>query len=460
MKKHSMHTSVVIFLSIICVSFADAAPLGSERPDTPHSNQDITRLDTRHKLTLESGFGPEFNRIGGERESFYSARYEPTIMGYIPEQRWPRWDFLIRGAFTYDSSLTATALRDDNEVRRIGYSTEMREFYLRRNLINDNPRYSITAGRQGFTDRLGIWWDDSIEAVRFDYNGLISRGFLAAGQKFSYYNSSVNQLDPKDDGVLYVFGKYMWQWKNRHHAGLRLMYERDNSNDMPNPYFSFNGYRVGFSARGEQMNGPLFNDYHVEFASIRGKRDYTSVTMSDTVDINGWALLAEVGSDFENLTWSPRLVIRGGLTDSPEEDATGFYLNRIQSDRINHTNNYSTNLVSSFVRVDMRNLMYASVGVETRPTLRSNLDVRLSNLYLRNIDGPVPIRTNSEQLPTNNDLGQVLDVNYYWRGFPLAMNQRHFSMSTLISASYFRAGSSIGDLDDDYQIVLGLVLRY
>ena len=44
--------------------------------------------------------------------------------------------------------------------------------------------------------------------------------------------------------------------------------------------------------------------------------------------------------------------------------------------------------------------------------------------------------------------------------FPLAYERRQVQVNALLSLSYFRAGSAVRGLDNDYQASFGLVLRY
>ncbi|SDU34941.1 alginate export family protein [Halopseudomonas salegens] len=432
-----------------------ARPMG----ELPFADQVVT-YEVRNKVTVQGGIGPEDSLLGADRESFYSLRYEPTFIWYSPEKRWPRWQVFTRGWLAYDSSSSVTPLQEENQERVEGLNAELREFYVRRNLLGDDPRFAVTVGRQRFADRLGIWWDDTFEAVRFDYTDSYSRGFAAAGQKFYYYNSDVNQLDPRDKDVFYAMGEYAWGWQNRHWLGVRMLYEHDYSGRQADDPEDFTGIRYGLFASGDGILSPWLSDYHVELAAVYGERETPSLSGTESTDIRGWALLTELGKRFDDRPWSPRLVMRAGLTDKPKEEADGFYLNRIQSDRLINQETYSTRLVSSFVRLDIRNLVYVGLAAELQPTARTSLDVRASQLWLRNRERGLPVFTNTLQDTGSKSVGQVLDLNYYWQSFPLAYRGRHFDMNTLLSASYFRAGSATGDLDDDYQVSLGIVMRY
>ncbi|MNV89412.1 hypothetical protein D3C71_1837030 [compost metagenome] len=57
------------------------------------------------------------------------------------------------------------------------------------------------------------------------------------------------------------------------------------------------------------------------------------------------------------------------------------------------------------------------------------------------------------------NVGQMLDVNYYWKMFPLALDGKHLDVNALVSASYLNAGSAL-ETGDDYQLSVGVVISY
>ncbi len=109
--------------------------------------------------------------------------------------------------------------------------------------------------------------------------------------------------------------------------------------------------------------------------------------------------------------------------------------------------------------------------METRPTPRSALDLRVTQLNLRDADGTLPIRMNGDQRAERNraiaqgsngngrNVGQMLDLNYYWKMFPVAIDGKHLDVNALVSASYLNAGSALAT-GDDYQLSVGVVISY
>jgi len=419
---------------------------------------DLGRFEFAQKATLQGGYGPEDGALGNDRKGFYGLRYEPTLAWYSEEGAWSRWQGFGRAWLNYNSGQASTPLQE-NEAQQLEYfSAELREFYLRRNLLGDDPRFALSVGRQRFGDYFGLWWDDSIEALRLDYDDSFARGFVAIAEQFHSYNSDINGLDADQQDIAYLMGEYALRWQAQQWAGLRLMIERDHSGrDETDDPLDFRGQRLGLFASGEQLGWRLLDDYRLELAMLDGDNRYND---GRDQDVRGWALLSELGKRFDDSPWRPRLYLHGGLTDEPDEDGDGFRLNAIQSDRVADPETYSTGLVSAFVGVDLRNLAFYGIGLDSQPRPRQQLDLRLTDLRLRDEDGELPLRASADGERSGSHLGQTLDLNYFWEMFPLAHEGRQMQVNALLSLSYFRAGSAVRGLDNDYQASFGLVLRY
>ncbi|WP_342625271.1 alginate export family protein [Pseudomonas alkylphenolica] len=436
-----------------------------------------------NKLTVQTGYGPENSEVGRSREMFYSLRYEPSFAWYSPEKRWAKWMVYGRLWLNYDSSQSiSTQNENSNSFDREqpeGWYAELRELYVKRNLLGDDPRFSLSVGRQRYFDDYGIWWDDSLESLRFNYNDTFSRGFFAVGQKFYNYNSDVNSLADSEERTTYLMGEYAYRWSENNWAGVRLMHENDHSGHDVEDRDDFKGMRYGLFFKADNLKvSPLFSDYHLELARLDGKVDSTvydrptdTTTTSTGNDATGWAALGEIGKRFHDQPWTPRVALRGGLTDKPSNENDGFRLNAIQSDRITRQGSYSTRLASSFVSLDLHNLSYYGISLETNPTPRSALDFRVTDLRLRDADGTLPVRVDAdhrskrnEDLRRNNgqgskDVGQMYDINYYWKMFPVAIDGKHLDVNALVSASYLNAGDALYT-GDDYQLSVGVVISY
>lgn len=427
-----------------------------------------------HKFTVEGGYGPEGSRLGEDGSSFYNLRYEPSFAWYSPEKRWAKWQVFGRAMLNYSSDENTTGLQEEDERQVEGFSSEMREFYVRRNLLWDDPRFAVSVGRQRYYDRFGIWWDDSLESVRFDYNDTFASGFVAAGQKFYYYNTDENSLDPREEDIAFAMGEYAYRLDGKNWVGIRTQLQNDHSGDDLDDSEDFRGVRLGLFVRGDQIDSPLLSDYHLELATLAGRIEtpdttdnFGRVRQGDSENTRGWALLGEVGKSFPEMTWAPRFSLRAGITDKPDDEFDGFRLNSLQSDRINNPETYSAGAVGSFVRLNMRNLMFYGVGLETRPHDRGHLDLRLSDIYQRNEElGAMSNQdfalrgVGTRRASADRGVGQVFDITYFWEMFPVAHSGRYLNMHLLVNAGYFNAGDAMKEVGDDSQVSVGVVVRY
>lgn len=489
MKAHSPLFGALLALAPMSAAFAAEEVTGPEadsnepvRVAAADGSEPVITSEVFNKLTVQTGYGPADSQVDRDREMFYSLRYEPSFAWYSPEKRWAKWMVYGRLWINYDSSqssnLTNESTAANAREQPEGWYAEMRELYVKRNLIGDDPRFSASFGRQRFSDDYGIWWDDSLESLRFNYKDTFSEGFVAVGQKFNNYNTDVNSLAESETRTTYVMGEYAFRLSQNNQIGVRLMHENDRSDRDVDDRFDFKGMRYGLFFKGDNLVNPVISDYHLELAALDGKmatteldRDSRLVETKKRNDSKGWAALGEIGRRFDTLPWTPRVALRGGLTDKPSNESDGFRLNAIQSDRITRQGSYSTRLTSSFVALDLQNVSYYGIALETNPTPRSSLDLRVTQLNLRDEDGALPIRMAADarserrnQLRNNtngsgNNVGQMLDVNYYWKMFPVALDGKHLDINALVSASYLNAGSAL-ETGDDYQLSLGVVVSY
>lgn len=433
-----------------------------------------------HGLSVQLGHGPQDSALGGDSEAFYGLRYEPTVTWYWPDRQWPRWQGFVRTWLNYTSSQTNLPFQEQPR-REVEHShAELREFYLRRQLLGNDPRFSLTLGRQRHSDTYGLWWDDSLESLRLDYRATFASGFLAVAERFSYYNSDGSRLDETDRDIRYVLGEFAWRWHRNHWTGVRALHEHDHSGQGPDSARldpqDFRGWRSGLFAHGSLPSETGAGDYRFEALYLQGNLETLAAAPTGGQPTvlrtrrTGWATVIELGQRFTQAAWSPRVSMRAGITDAPESAHDGFYFNRLQSGRVNLADRYASGLLGSFVRLDLNNVAFYSLALETQPRLRHHLDLRLSALSLRNPDAvdnrrnALPIAVSPASLgnegPRDRDLGQVLDLTYHWQMFPVALGGRHLNLELQLNAGYFHAGRAFAALDDDYQLSLSAALHY
>jgi alginate production protein len=115
-------------LALACLPLA--ALHAEELATTTPELEPVTSLVT-HKLFLRSGYGPDETRLGEDRRSFFSLRYEPSYRWFSPEQRWAKWEAFGRLWLNYDTDPNALQDTEGDNVsqsnRRHAYA-EAREF--------------------------------------------------------------------------------------------------------------------------------------------------------------------------------------------------------------------------------------------------------------------------------------------------------------------------------------------
>jgi len=413
-----------------------------------------------HKLTAQVGFGPEDTVVGADEAFFTALRYQPTLRWFWPDSDWPTWEVFTRTWFDYQSSQNQTALLEDNRTQVDGTSAELREFYVKRHRLFGHVGWSLNIGRQNYTSDYGIWWDDSLESVRLIFNDDSREAFIALGQRFHTYNTSTGSLEANQEDRLYLFGQYRYRWTGQHWAGLRAMQEVDYGDaEIGSP--ATTATRVGIYLNGS--TDPLQDqvwDYRLDTAVLSGSAEQADGT-DDSV--SGWAVIAEGGTQFEEVSGRPRLGLRLGITDTASSPFDGFYLNDMQSTRVLNEDRPATGLSGSYDRLNFSNLLFYGVIAELEPARRTHWESGLFQVNCRDDRGLLPmgpVLEGRSQQCRDSDVGQVLDTRLTYNVYPFVYGTRTFNWQWVLSATFYRAGPAIDTDKDDFQISLSTELVF
>ncbi|MDV2078791.1 alginate export family protein [Marinobacter xestospongiae] len=413
------------------------------------------RYQLQHKLTAQLGHGPGDAPLGSDSRGFGQLRYQPALTAYLPQRAWPDWQVHTRLWLTYSDEDSNSALFEGTSPE--GDSLELRDAYLRRERLLDDPRLSLTVGRQPYRSPLALWWDTSLTSARLQWQDTFERGFIALGQRPHSFNSVEGRLDPEDRDIGYLLSEYARRWAPQGWAGVRLVAELDHSGaDWRNDREDIRAVRSGvFIGERQRADQALVSDYHVEALWLQGQRQDASGQDS----IRGWALAGEVGKRFRQQPWQPRLAVRAVITDNR---AHGFYLNGLQSDRIQVEPRERGALAGSLVSLSLRNTLFYGLRLEAHPATRQRLAIMLSNLHCRSASGPLPVERTGDgnDRCQGHDLGQTLDLDYRWRMFPLAIAGSQLNWQVSASLGLFHAGSALAVGGDDQQWLLSTELSW
>ncbi|MCP5162884.1 MAG: hypothetical protein H6999_04190 [Hahellaceae bacterium] len=424
-----------------------------------------------HKLTLEATY-LESDTLNPTQSLSHSVKYEGYFRYFNGDENWPDWEVMLRPWLVSAAEDRQFQLFSTGGTQFEGEYVELREFYYQHNRVFGDPAYTLRIGRQQYQGDYGLWWDDSIESVSLAFDETNIGGFIALGQKFHSYNvgldGDVNELSAAERDIFYVFGEFWKEPRAGLRYGVRTVYQYDVSAPNDNSDLSdFHGVKLGgFIQQKNPDQSPGF-DYYLDAAVLTGKHQHVNSggLINDTVNTFGWQVLGEVGYSFAQPVSRDRLAFRLGVTDSPDSRFGGSKLLEIQSDRVTNNGRYSTSLAGSFLDIRFSNILFAGATYRRFVSARNSIEVMVFDLYQRNKDLPLSASIgdrydNGLDTGEGDHIGQLVDVFYSGRIFPYAYEQKRITFDYLASAGYFHNENAIGRSVNDYQVSIGINIRY
>jgi hypothetical protein len=321
-------------------------------------------------------------------------------------------------------------------------------------------RANVDLGRLKFEDERRWWWNDELDAVRFEYEAEPFDVALAVARELAPERSDHDYVEPEHDRVVRLIGEATWNWSQNHVSELFLLHQDDRSptdrsgevlsierEDDSDARLTWIGARLmgAFELRSRGIIG-----YWLDTALVRGEErlvEFGPLTPGRSVvegilrrDVSGWAFDAG-GSWILPMVWEPR-VFAGyavGSGDSTPEagDDRSFRQTGI------HANEAGFGGVERFVHYgvvldpELSNLRIVTAGVGLSLLRSSSLD--LVYHYFRLVEPATFLRhTNLEATLTGarRDVGHELDL-------VLAVEEWERLELELIVAA-FRAGRAFG----------------
>lgn len=421
-----------------------------------------SKLAFENGLTAQLGYGPDPQApfLSDERDSFGVVRYAPALRWTVGSEQWPKWEVYSRLWFSYSSDGASSPLFEDDQQLQEGESLEWRGFYVKVNRLLGRPGLDLTVGRQRYASELGVWWDSSLESVKFNWEQARSSGFLAVGSRFATYNTAIDDLPEDQQSIFYGLGQWKYEWKAKHRFGARLMYENDYSDSNAADPYDVTAVRYGLLFEAQNLDG-FITDYYVDVIGIEGD-------VSETVDItetersfSGWLAGGELGHRFYEAAWRPRVSARVIVSDQATQEFDGYYLNTVQSDRINIESAYRSAVSGSLLTLNMSNLVFYGLKAELQPRPRQSIDILISHVACNSDKGVSPLRrVQTQGACANKDLGQSYDMNYVWDMYPGRFSGRQVNWRILFNLSYFDAESHLGAEDSEYQALISTEINF
>lgn len=416
-------------------------------------------LQDTHKVVLQGNYFEQDTL--NEEESFnYSFKYDGSYLFSIPGLDWPTWDVFFRPWFVASSSEEISDSFSSGQQFE-GVYLEAREFYVRKNRLFDLPSVSLTVGRQQYSDYYGIWWDDSIESVKFEFDKTLYGGFLALGQQFYNYNTDTNELNNDQKDVTYLFGELWFLTGPSIRSGIRAFGQYDHSYDHDLEVSDFKGVKLGyFFDAHSQINDEHELFFYSDFSLINGEYQHInsgSSFINADQSVQGWAFVSEIYDQFRIDRHRFKVGVRIGMTDSPENPFSGHALSPVQTDRVSKTGQYSTGLSGTMVNNNLSNIRFLGVMAEYQLDDRSHIEFLAFDMEKRNAELDLAVSIGDAY--ANGDgksIGQSYEVFYFTELFPKRVRGRELGIDLLLSAGFFNGGDAIQGSPDDYRVSVGL----
>jgi len=448
---------------------------------------DSLELDTVHKVILQGSYleastgreeASEENNfqenLTEEQESLdHSFKYEGYYTFSSPQRELSSWEVLLRPWVVSNSSNELSDPFGQGGTSFEGEYLEMREFYVRKNILFGNPSYALTLGRQQYSGDYGIWWDDSIESVQFDWDNTSNGGFIAYGQRLHSYSynfngsdhGTTNDLIADELDIAYLMAEYWIKPYSDLRVGVRLFAQNDFSVAHDNSDSSdFTGTKIGFFAAGNGINGQFKKlDYYADVSMTRGTHEHINSNgfLNGEVDSKGWAFLSDIGYQLSKGTKERRISVRWGMTDKPDNQFAGNYVAPIQSDRATNVGTYSTGISGTFLDNRFTNVVFAGVSFKAEVDDRSQLEFMVFDIRQRNSDLPLSATIGDNYADGDGKhIGKTFEVFYFNKMFPTAVNGNLLDAEYLVSAGFFNGGDAIVDKVFDFRFSVGINLRY
>lgn len=239
-------------------------------------------------------FGLEV-KITGESEDDrdLGTRSGGDVQGFGLDLR--PWLFGQRGhwsAFAMGQAVTATdtiesdtidsETRDDPRQRDKHYLA-LREFWLGYDGFSAYPGEYLRVGRQRLRSDDGTWRDSNIEALNWSFDTTLLRANAGVAQRFSEYRTDLDELAPKDEDRLHLYGDLAYQWRPGHWLGANVHHSNDRG-DLRDPGERVDELDKRYTGRltwlGLKADGDFFNrrsrqplNYWGQVMWLTGERD-------------------------------------------------------------------------------------------------------------------------------------------------------------------------------------------
>lgn len=383
------------------------------------------------------------------------------------------------------SSGMVAASNDETDDSADATYGELRQAWVEIDDIGGDPRLSVKAGRQRFYEPRAIWWNRDFDAVRFNLDSTLTKGFIAAGQNLDNYRIGDDDEFPEDDkDRARVLGEISHEIVPNHRLEGRFLYENDysesenvgslidaNDRDDEDSQLLWTGVRSAghfdyadggtLQRLGYRADGIIVAGEETRITSTAGPGGNVRTATGDVDrDVFGWAFDGGVDATL-NAPLSPTFTL-GYAYGSGDDDTTGTGTNNAfrQTDLQGNTSRYpsDTSLNTSrnygeVLRPELSNLHIVQTGVNV-PMLSAS-DIGLTYFAYWMDEEATSLRSSGISAALNGQdhfVGQALDlgINIDWDEELNLTAPLLNASSSRVRLGTFKAGEAYGAAEDEY----------
>ncbi|MDP3845020.1 MAG: alginate export family protein [Pseudomonas sp.] len=315
--------------------------------------------------------GGDFKGAGLSLRPWISQR-QGDWSTFVQGEAFAATDVLETGSNEADNTVTSTDPRQKD-----ANFLALQEFWVDYGGLSAYPGESLRAGRQKVRSVDGLWWDTSIEALRWNFDTTLLNAHVGIAERFSDYRSDLDELAPEDKDRLHLLADISTQWQPGHWAGLKL-HHSDDSGSLPAVGSSVDQLSKTMTGNltwlGAELNGDFYNYRSALPVSYWGSATWLAGATDNLRASTSSGTRIATGEQRQDVhAWAVDLGLRWNIDDhwrlgssysrtSGGSDSAQFVQTGLQSNRSNFTGtNSGINRFGEAYKGELNNLQAASV---------------------------------------------------------------------------------------------------
>jgi hypothetical protein len=370
--------------------------------------------------------------------------------------------------FAEVKALLESQRTDAERDRRTDEFLERGELWLRWQPTEER-NVALKLGRQEFTEPRHWWWDEDLDAVRFDVDAEHWTVAAALAREAAPRSTLEDDIHPADEGVVRALGHLRWRWMPDQQVDVFALYQNDRSStpEVGEAVRQDDAVDANLGWWGVRVSGHLDSDsrgslnYWLDSAWVRGverllefedEDDGLVVVDRSRRDVRGWAL--DIGGIWTlPITGRPRLMLGyafgSGDADPDSGGDRSFRQTGLQDDEDR------IHAYGELLNPELSNLQVFMAGVGW--PLSENTLLTLVHHRYRQVEAADFLR----EAGIDRD-PEGIDKSLGWAWDLILQHEIEDGLSVEASGSVFEAGRAFGDGDGEraYRIYVELIYAF